>query len=215
MLEKTVESLRTGIHVDGHTIYTYKTYKGRFREEQDIEIHVRNNSAEAHMLYAKVFHGRPPEYSPWVELFEINERLRLGGRTTSYFDSPFEDSILKLFADNLAAGAKMFVEYYNDDETRAQLEAGMPVVICRLGHKMFKLGFTWFKDWYFPEGYMEGNQKLQGEKPLNSNVRKRHALSISRELALFSQISARVDTTRIYLKRASERMKEISTLLEC
>jgi len=215
MLEKAVESLKTGIHVDRHTIYIYKTFKGRFREEQDFEIHVRNNGAETHLLYAKVFHGRPPEYSPWVELYEINERIRLGGRTTSYFDSPFEESILKLFADSLAAGAKMFVEYYNDGETKAQLETGMPVVISRLGHKMFKLGFTWFKDWYYPEGYMEGNQKLQGEKPLNSNVRKRHALSISKELASFSQILARVDTTRIHLKRATARMREISKLLQC
>lgn len=215
MLEKAVESLRTGIQVDGHTVTVHKILRGRFREEQNIQLHIRSKITDTHMLYAKVFHGRPPEYSPWVELFDINERLTLNSHTTRYFDSPFEANILRIFADNLEAGAKMFVEYYNDEETKAQLEAGVPIVISRLGHKMFKMGLTWFKDWYFPEGYMEGNQKIQGEKPLDSEARKRHFQAISKELTSFSQRLSHIDAFNEHVKRARARQDEITTLLEC
>ena len=214
MLEIALEALRTGIHVDGHTLSIRKTLGGRFREEQNIELRIRSEDTETYVCYAKVFHGRPPDYAPWVELFDINERLELNNRTICYFDSSFEDSVLRLFADNLDAGAKMFVEYCNDDETKAQLDAGVPIVISRLGCKMFRLGLTWFKDWYFPEGYMEGNQKLQGEKPLDCNARKRHVRSISEELSSFSQKFSHEDTNRSYVGRAIARLGELRSLLE-
>jgi hypothetical protein len=201
--------------VDGHEVSVHKILRGRFREEQNIELYVRSKRAETHMLYAKVFHGRPPEYSPWVELFDIHRKLTLNSHTISYFDSPFEENVLSIFADNLEAGAKMFVEYYNDEETKAQLEAGVPIVISRLGHKMFKMGLTWFKDWYFPEGYMEGNQKIQGEKPLDSRARKRHVQAIFKELASFSQRFSHIDAAHEYIKRALTRQDEIRELLEC
>ncbi|MHA1209321.1 MAG: DUF1122 family protein [Candidatus Freyarchaeota archaeon] len=38
-----------------------------------------------------------------------------------------------------------------------------------LGYKLFQLGFTWFKDWYFAEGFWEGGVKLQGEKTNEQN----------------------------------------------
>ena len=215
MIGKTIESLKKGVHVHGQTIYVHTAFRGRFREEQNIELYIRDERIETHLLYAKVFHGRPPEYLPWVELFGITEQLTLGSGKTTYFDSPFEDCILKLFADNLGAGAKMFVEYYNDEETKTQLDAGVPIVMSRLGYKMLKLGFTWFKDWYFAEGHKEGNQKLQGEKPLNSDRRRKHALSIAEELALFSQINKGANDNQIHLRRAAARMIGITKLLAC
>jgi len=32
---------------------------------------------------------------------------------------------------------------------------------------MWESGFRWFKDWYFPEGGLEGGQKLQANKPMD------------------------------------------------
>lgn len=59
----------------------------------------------------------------------------------------------------------MFVEYEWDHVTIRELEFGIPPALSRLGYKLLVRGFTWFKDWYYPEGFMEGGRKLQAEKP--------------------------------------------------
>ncbi len=214
MLDQVNDLLKNGLRVNGHTIYAKSISEGRFREEKDIELFLRGGNEKTYLLYVKLFCGRPPEYQPWVELFDINEHLQLGGHVFDYFDSPFEDSVLRFFADNTAPGSKLFVEYYNDVETQTQLAASIPVVISRLGYKMFKLGFTWFKDWYFPEGYMEGNQKLQGEKPLNAAARERHIKTMSKELASFEQRLAHTDHVQEYTRRAAARRETISALFK-
>ena len=215
MLENLIGSLEKGISVNSHMIHAHKITLGRFREEQNIELHYRIEKSEGYLLYAKVFHGRPPEYYPWVELFDIKEPLTFGATQISYFDSPFEDPILRIFSESLGPGARLFVEYYTDTETRKQLQMGFPVVLSRLGYKMFKLGFTWFKDWYFPEGYMEGNQKLQGEKPVNVEARKRHIRTTLDEIERFAQKHKQLDTGLDYTRRALTRGEAIISMQKC
>jgi hypothetical protein len=50
---------------------------------------------------------------------------------------------------------------------------------------LFRRGFTWFKDWYFPEGFMEGDQKLQAEKPIDEHASQRHRARWVREINVF------------------------------
>jgi hypothetical protein len=214
MLERVINALTAGVDVNGYSIYAQRIVKGRFREEQNMELHYGNRVQGSYLLYAKVFHGRPPEYSPWLELFNINQTLCVDGLEVSYFDSQFEDRILQIFSENLGPGTKMFVEYCNDLETKNQLEIGFPVVLSRLGNKMFKCGFTWFKDWYFPEGYLEGNQKLQGEKPLNGDARNRHLQMITDEIVGFTQRPVLPNANHEYNRRALARTSEILSILE-
>jgi hypothetical protein len=63
----------------------------------------------------------------------------------------------------------------------------VPPVLTRLGYRLFLLGFTWFKDWYFSSRGHEGGQKLQGEKPLDDSARRRHLDRIKSEAELFLQ----------------------------
>jgi len=172
--------------MNGLEVYAFEIAQGRFREEFNIELHARSKEQEMSFLHLKVFYGRPPYYRPWVELFGMNNEFTIGERTVSYFGSAYEDRMLGFFAKYLGAGEKILVEYADDPETHRQISKGIPVVLSRLGYLLFKHGFTWFKDWYFPEGYMEGSQKLQGEKPLDSQNRERHIKSIGEELARFS-----------------------------
>lgn len=59
---------------------------------------------------------------------------------------------------------------------------GLPTVTTRLGFELFKRDFTWFKDWYFPEGFREGSEKLQAEKPIDEEHRLFHLENIEKEL---------------------------------
>lgn len=185
MLERAKEKVTNGIVIENFMVYAKRISKGRFREEVNLDIYLRGQKEEEHLLFIKVFHGRKPTYRPWVEFFGINSSVTLCGEVIDYFNSVFEDELLSLFSQFLGPAEDFYVEYYNDEETRRQLEVGVPPSVTRLGYKLFKLGFTWFKDWYFPEGFMEGGQKLQGEKPLDDAARNRQLEMIYSGLRVF------------------------------
>ncbi len=156
---------------------------------------------------AKIFTGRLPYYRPWIELFDIYGYLIMGGKEVEYFDSELEHGVLRFFADMLGPGENFFVEYYRDEETRRQLQTGVPAPATRLGALLYRRGFTWFKDWYYPEGFMEGEQKLQGEKPLDTEGKTRQNARLLRELEGF--IDRRDDQQADHLQRAYSRATEI------
>ncbi len=212
MLREMVESLRSGISVDGYSLYIHKTVPGRFREEQNAELYFRTKTDRTYLASAKIFFGRPPDYSPWVELFGINESFALESRMLDFSGSRFEAVILDTFSANLNAGAKLFVEYYTDRETMHLLQRGFPIVLSRLGFEMLTRGFTWFKDWYFPEGFMEGGWKLQGEKPLTNEARHTHMTLIMQETAGFRERVASSDFPKEFGERALRRLERLREL---
>ncbi len=56
------------------------------------------------------------------------------------------------------------MEYYEDRQTLRELKEGKPPEETRLGKKLKALGYRYLRDWYYPEGWMEGGYKLQAEK---------------------------------------------------
>jgi hypothetical protein len=189
-----IEKLMSGIHISEYTVYVHGVTRGRFTEESDFDIFLSNGQLEAHALYAKIFKGRKPWYRPWIELFGIETHIALNHKAVPYLNSALEDTVLTTVTSALDAGEHLFVDYHNDSETRTQLAAGLPAVLTRLGNKLYRLGFTWFKDWYFPEGYMEGEQKLQAEKPLDDDSRNRHLREIR------SAVESFLDSSRSYAR---------------
>ncbi|MCO6042124.1 DUF1122 family protein [Thermococcus alcaliphilus] len=180
MIENAVEELLSGIKVGEFEIYAEK-YPGRFPNEALLEIFIEKGSLRDHLLYARIYFGRR-YYSSWVEVSSINPTPNVG---LLYFNSPVEETLLELFASHLKPGEHIFVSYVEDLETKRALYFGAPAPTTRLGFKLFNLGFTWFKDWYFPEGFKEGGEKLQAEKPLNEEQRRVHLLNIRKELEEF------------------------------
>lgn len=146
MLEEAIKEIVKGIKINDFIIYAKKVSKGRFLEEENLDIFVKKEELESRLLHIKIFYSRKPYYKPWVEFFSINAQINLEGKIINYFDSIFEYELLSLFSNFLNKGGKIFIEYYNDEETRKQLERGFPIPVTRLGYNLFKLGFTWFKD---------------------------------------------------------------------
>lgn len=208
MLKLAIDTMSKGLRIDNYRLYTKKVLRGRFREEVNVDLWLRKNNADVHLMFLKVFYGRPPYYKPWVEFFNINEHVKIKNMEIDYFDSPVETALLQLFAQHIEPGENMFVEYDNDRETKKQLEVGFPEPVSRLGYKLFNLGFTWFKDWYFPEGFMEGDQKLQAEKPLNETQKMRHLERIAHHVQAFlERINER--SSEWYAERTLERAHSI------
>ncbi len=172
------------------------------------EVYLRDGQAEEHLLCMAFFPGQRPHYRPWIELFCIREKAA----GVSYFGSEVEEKLLEFLCAGLGPGGKIFVEYYYDQETYCGLAMGIPPAITRQGYKLFRLGFTWFKDWYFSEGGHEGGQKLQGERPLDEVARRKHMQRIKAEVEAFLERSEDwmlEGDAREYLLRAKERAREL------
>ena len=108
------------------------------------------------------FSGRD-YYSPWLEI-DYTPWLR---------DEGIEDQFFLFIYHFLPQGSKLFVTYWKDKETREMLYKGFHPADTPLGFSLLKAGFTWFKDWYYPEGGNEGFPKIQANKPLNKDEEKR------------------------------------------
>jgi len=125
--------------------------RGRFKEEFNVEVKL----GSAHLCHIKVFTGRPPFYRPWAEVFNLS---------TSFVGSPWEEHIYCVLHRFMESGDTLYVEYVDDPDTLAALRRGVPPHETRLGSLLRRCGFRVVKDWYFPEGWLEGGMKLQAEK---------------------------------------------------
>ncbi len=198
LFREAFAELSRGLEVGGIRLFAKSVKRGRLLEEREVDVWYRGGHGEGHLVYIRTFEGRSPSYAPWVEFFGIEPV------TVGYFGSPVERALIYIFSEALPPGGRIFIEYLEDEETMIQLARGYPAPASRLGYLLFQNGFTWFKDWYFPEGLMEGNVKLQGEKPLNEEARIRHLRAMYEELESFLSRAGGRDE---YERRAMERAR--------
>ncbi|HEY8741224.1 MAG TPA: DUF1122 family protein [Candidatus Dormibacteraeota bacterium] len=108
----------------------------------------------------------------WVEIYdmEVPEAISAGPDFASAL-APY----LRPVADAIPRGGHLMAEYEKPDwhTTQVGLLAGIPPLATPLGALLFDVGCgDSFKDWYFPEGGMEGNRKLQGNKAYTQEQRR-------------------------------------------
>jgi len=190
-LMELVEALVNGIEVNGVRVRGVMR-NGRFREEVNVNLYLGGSR----LLSLKVFLGRGPYYGPWVEVFNVNESVW----------GLMDEHLINMIARHLGPGNVLYVEYLTDRETRVQLQRGYPPFLSRLGYIMVKAGFTWLKDWYYPEGWLEGGPKLEGQLPLNNLEAEAQWGKVRKEAWGFLKGSGGVDE---YWVKAVERAKAI------
>ena len=135
-----------------------KMKPGRFPEERDAVV----RAGDTPVIRLKHFAGRPSAgVPPWIEAGLARD------------DEGFAAELIAALADLLPPGGRLMV-VYGDDETEAGLKRRFPPVVTPIGSALFAAGCTWFKDWYYPEGWMEGELKLQGNKPSSEEAREAH-----------------------------------------
>jgi len=190
--------------------------KGRFPEEVNYEVYVGSEGIWVRLLAVKVFNGRPPFYRRWIELFHILPEVTIKDLRYVFLNSPQERELIKCLSSQLSDGEKIFIEYIYDYETYKALEVGVPTPLTRLGYMLFENGFTWFKNWYFAEGFMEGSPKIQGEKSLDENYRARQLQEICEEVESFLKTAEGYlePEARDYFARAVERALKIRGICE-
>jgi len=207
MLEELLGTLERGILLGEDLIYSAGKRSPGPGDITTLDLRQRRRGCDGHLMCLAVFPGRSPHLRPWMELF------CLPSENAGYYGSALEDSLLATFCSALGPAGRIFVEYERDRETACALNIGIDPALTRLGYKLYRLGFTWFKDWYFSEGGREGSQKLQAEKPLNEDARKRHIERLhsqARELLLaIAEVRKAEIEVQSCLASAADRAKEL------
>ena len=191
-IARTLYGLREGFSKSWIKVRLLGLEPGRIRGLYKASVLLEAGGSAARVAMLMVFCGRPPYYRPWVEVFNVNPSVPVErGGYMPFTDTSLEDVFIDTVTGLSPPGSSFYIEYYWDDETTRELDMGVPAAASRLGFKLLQRGFTWFKVWYHPEGFLEGGQKLQAEKPVSPEARARHLAWLRRELEEFLRSSAR------------------------
>jgi hypothetical protein len=121
----------------------------------------------------------------WIEIYDLERPPSLAGIDDF---APGLEPFLRPLAAAIPPGGHLMAEYEKLDwhTTQRGLLAGIPAPATPMGALFFDLGVgDSFKDWYFPEGGMEGNRKLQGNRAYSAEQRTQMHARRAQELRAF------------------------------
>lgn len=199
-----------------YSIHLAEIKRGRFREERNFKLFLRDKKGRISkdpVFIGIYFSGRGKWIKPWMEIY-YQSRVEFEPSDLNPLDlskGGIDLDLFKILSSLIPSGGHIMVIYTNHKDTAIALNLGFPPAVTTLGYLLWKSGFRWFKDWYFPEGWMEGDQKLQGNKPLNKeherNLLKQTA-SILRDFLNKKPFSFK-EIEEPARKRALEILKEV------
>ena len=214
MSKKNLISSIEGKKLNGYVLHVDNISRGRFVEETNFKLYLKaidGKTSENPVVKGKYFSGRGKFYKPWLEIYYYNRAKFKSSKIADLSEIGLDEKLFKHLSDLLPPGAHIMVVYLNHRETRKGLEQGVPAPATLIGYLLWKSGCTWFKDWYFAEGFWEGDVKLQGNKPLNEEHRRRDLLETRRELTEF--LKKEKGKEKLFLdarKRAEDVLKDIA-----
>jgi len=171
----------------------------RFVEQAYFRIHPsdeRGGNLSADPVFAGLFSAgrRSQRIHGWVDGDYHDLALLSDGTSFSMSEASLDVELFRLLGGLVPVGGSLMVSYslFSNEskihkETRLGLDRGYPPVATPLGFLLFAGGCGMgFKDWYFAEGGQEGPEKLQGYKPINSEVARQKADFMLQELRVFA-----------------------------
>ncbi len=175
-----------GRTVGSRALHLLDVRRGRFPEEKRFRMGLRG--APDPVLEGIAFEGRTP-IRRWMEFRYDPAPLRAGE----------PGALFRLLGRAVGPGGHLSVKYESPEHrtTARALAAGVPPPATPLGFLLWAGGARWFKDWYFSEGWLEGEQKLQGNVPLDATHKKQREKEARAELIAFLN---RIDTFESSLK---------------
>jgi hypothetical protein len=218
LLQKDFISSITGKRLNAYILDVDNISPGRFVEEINFELYLKTvdgETSENPTVKGKYFSGRGEFYKPWLEIYYDKRVMFESSKIVDLSKEGLDAKMFQHLSDLLPPSSHIMVAYLSHEETRRGLERGVPVPATPLGYLLWKSGCTWFKDWYFAEGFWEGDIKLQGNKPLNDENQREDLLELGRELTEFLMKEKRAE--RLFVdarKRAEGVLKDIARKME-
>ncbi len=172
---------------------------------------IEGEISKTSVVKGKYFSGRGEFYKPWLEIYYDNHVKFESSKIVDLSEGGLDEKLFKHLSDLLPPNSHFMVVYVNHEETRKGLEQGVPAPATPIGYLLWKSGCTWFKDWYFAEGFWEGDVKLQGNKPLNKQNRRKNLVEIREELIVF--LKKEKERKKLFLA-ARERAEDVLENIE-
>ncbi len=151
----------------------------------------------------------------WVE-FRYRPLVRFSGNgTLDLVEAGLTETLFIHLRGLIGPGGAFHVVYGAEPhqffkETSEGLKKGFPPPLTPLGYELWKCGFRWFKDWYFPEGWLEGSMKLQATLPLNAELAQERSKEMQEEVERFvRRVNAGMVVREKTLERALSRAREL------
>ncbi len=185
MFEKFIKEINNECSESNFSLSMNNKKDGRIDNQYYFDLLLEKNDTKKKLMNMSIYEGKMPNYKAWIEMFSIKREVVFNDFKFIYFDSDIESKLLDIASKLLGKGSRIFIEYQHDYKTKKELNKSVPEPCSRLGYKLFKRDFTWFKDWYFSEGFHEGNQRLQGEKAIDKKHKKRQLNSIKIKVEKF------------------------------
>lgn len=195
MLEGPVYSLESRIQgrsLDGLSLFVADFKRGRTERESYFNIFIERDGERSlkPVVQGLFFVGRGEYIKPWVE-YRLDPRVEFaGGEEMDLEEEGLSSGLITILAELIPAGGSMMMIYGAEPhplnrDTELGLKRGFPPSVTPLGYYLWNSGFRWYKDWYFPEGWMEGGMKLQATRPLDEDVKDKREEKAGAELGEF------------------------------
>jgi hypothetical protein len=221
MLKKDVISSIEGKPLNGYVLHIGNLFQGRFIEETNFKLYLEaidGETSENPVVKGKYFSGRGKFYKPWLEIYYYTRVKFKSSKIVDLSERELDKKLFNHLSAHLSPGGHFMVVYLNHEETRKGLEQGVPAPATPIGYLLWKSGCTSFKDWYFAEGFWEGDVKLQGNKPVSKENRRKDLLETHKKLTEFLKKEKRRKKLFLDARKRAENllkdMREISPRVE-
>lgn len=200
---------------------------GRFVEHAQFDLQLRRTDGVISIdpIFSGLFSfGRESQWiKGWIDGDYFGITSFPDEATVKLSDGGLDVALFRVLGELVPPGGSLMLSYslfaresIFHKETKLGLDRGYPPVVTPLGFLLFAAGCGLsFKDWYFAEGGREGPEKLQGYKPINSQIQKERGASMLRDLQRFC---TNLEQENVFLNacrlRAEHVMRELRLIQE-
>ncbi len=174
-----------GRRVGRHIVRLVNVESSRLPEARRFSLALEDSKGRVSgsVVEGRYFAGRGKWIKPWVEI-DYRTSASFAGEEKELTDELIA-GIFEVLSGLVPPGGHIMVKYGEHEKTARALALNVPPPATPIGYLLWRAGFRWFKDWYFPEGWMEGDTKLQGNKPLDGEHERKRAREAAEELRAF------------------------------
>lgn len=105
---------------------------------------------------------------PWLE---VRYEPRVGGTDGDELSTEEQVELFEALGAVLLPGAYVMLSCDGHPDSLSALSVDVPPACTALGYLLWHAGARWYKVWYYPEGWREGNEKVQGNLPVDEEHR--------------------------------------------
>lgn len=172
--------------LDGAQVGPWRLSLEEDREAQDphpVVVTATDGQREIVLLEGRTNPGTAWRH-PWLEV-RFSPRYPVDDEVEAWTEELQEELFASALGSVLTPGSYVMLSCDGHRQSLSALTVGVPPPATWLGYLLWQAGARWYKIWYYPEGWREGHEKLQGNVPLDETHRAKAEADRLEELEAF------------------------------